>query len=368
MKIGLFGGSFDPVHRGHVAAAKAAKSFLGLDRLIVIPSRIAPHKRGGATADGALRAELLKIAFRGIAEVSTFELDAAGTSYSYLTCRHFREKYPDATLFFLVGADMLRDFFTWKEPRAILGCVTLAAFGRAGDNPELHDAFRAAFGVDYIDVPFMGDASSSTQARVDLAFGKDGGLDEEVLKRVRASGCYTDPVIQAALALETEERREHSYRVARLAVARAKSAGIPERTALLAAAIHDCGKSVPLDSPLLAGFSVPADVPAPVLHQYTGAYIAQTLGVDDEEVLDAVRYHASGREDMTPLGKLVYAADLLEEGRKFAGVEELRALFWEDLDRCMEAALLHQIEYLRSAGKPVYALTYRAYEWLKSKK
>lgn len=372
MKIGLFGGSFDPIHSEHVEYVLAAKEFLALDRVIVIPSYIAPHKRGGSAASGKDRLAMCKIVFGkyDFAEVSDYEIRAGGTSYTYLTCRHFRDLYPNDTLFFLVGADMLENFFHWRNPEEILSCVTLAACGRGDSAPaSLHEKFISRFGVDFIEVPFTGEAVSSTELRVALAFGKGHkALDEGVLTYIRQHGLYSHPAIAPALALERPMRREHSYRVALMACRRARSLGIPEEKALLAAALHDCAKYVSLDeSPLLKDFPYYGNVPEQVLHQLTGAYLAQTLfGIDDEEILDAIRYHTTGRPKMGQLEKLIYLADMLEEGRDFPGVEGLRSLFWKDLDACLAGALEHQMEYLQKSGEPIFYLTERAYQWIKS--
>lgn len=369
MRIALYGGSFDPVHKEHRRLVEAAIAELKLDKVIVIPSYRAPHKALGAHESGAERLALLNIAFRDMpsVEVSDYELAAGGTSYSYLTCAHFAERYPDAERFFLVGADMLENFFDWYRPEDILKRVTLVACGRAGRSPaEQKLRFSERFGCDFLQLSFAGEEVSSTDIRVLLAFGKScGALDDEVAREIRKRGLYTHPAIFEALALEKEERREHSFRVALMAVNRAKSLSIPEEKALLAAALHDCGKYVPLPSPLLKGFSPPEGVPQPVLHQYTGAYLAEhVFGITDREILDAIRYHTSGRAGMSTIEKLIYLSDLLEEGRTFAGVEELRALFWQDLDRCLYESLKRQIEYLNTTEKPVYPLTEEAFRWI----
>ena len=149
-----------------------------------------------------------------------------------------------------------------------------------------------------------------------------------------------------------------------MACKRSKSLGIPLEKALIAAMLHDCGKYVSLSSPLLAGFRCPPGVPEPVLHQYTGAYLAEhSFGVSDAEILDAIRYHTSGREGMGRLEKLVFLSDMLEDGRNYDGVEALRALFWRDLDACLKTAFCEQLAFLRASGRPVYPLTERAAEW-----
>lgn len=377
MRIALFGGSFDPVHNEHIEYIKAAKEALSLDKVIVIPSYLAPHKGLGAVACGEHRFQMCRLALQGIgyAEVSDFELARKEKSYTFITAKHFAEVYKGSELFFLVGADMLEDFFTWKNPESILASVQLAACSRGKNSAsELHRKFTERFQKDYLEIPFRGSKISSTELRVRLAFGKETKeLDPAVRDYIEERGLYRHPSIAPALALEKEERREHSFRVALLAAARARSLHIPEEKAVLAAALHDCGKYVPSDSPLLNGFIPPdSEVPAPVLHQYTGAYLAEhCFGIRDEEILDAIRFHTSGREDMTPLGKLIFLADMLELGRSFEGVEVLREAFWRDLDECLMRCFEHQNAYLeknKNKGCSVYSLTKRAYNWLKNKK
>ena len=108
-------------------------------------------------------------------------------------------------------------------------------------------------------------------------------------------------------------------------------------------------------------------VPAPVLHQYTGAYLAEHyFGVTDEDVLNAVRYHTSGRPAMSVLEKLIFLSDMLEPGRLFPKVDKLRAYFAKDLNEGMFRALDHQIKYLKKGKGEIYPLTFRAHEYYKN--
>ncbi|MDE7265595.1 MAG: bis(5'-nucleosyl)-tetraphosphatase (symmetrical) YqeK, partial [Clostridia bacterium] len=110
-------------------------------------------------------------------------------------------------------------------------------------------------------------------------------------------------------------------------------------------------------------------VPEQVMHQYTGAYVAEReFNVSEEDILNAVKYHTSGRADMSPLEKLIFLSDMLEEGRTFEGVNELRALFKKDVDECLLTALKRQIDYLNSKGEKIYEKTIEAYEFLKGTK
>lgn len=376
MRIGLYGGSFDPVHTEHVRLVRAAMKSLSLDKVFLLPTFVAPHKDGGAHASPSDRETMCRIAFRDVkgAEVDRFELDAGGTSYTYLTCRAFRERFKNDELFLLVGADMLENFFSWKDPESILSDVRLAACGRGEDDPEqFRTRFFERFHTDFVSVPFTGKDVSSTMIRVALAFrgATDvdlSAMDGEVLSYSEQHKLYRFEQAFRALLLEKESRRAHSYRVARLACRRARSLHIPEEKALVTAMLHDCAKSLSSDDPLLKGF-VPPDAPPPVLHQYAGAYVAEhSFGIEEEDVLDAVRFHTTGRENMTPLGALLFLSDLLEEGRDFQGVEELRRLFFTDFEECMKVSLSHQLYYLRSTGDPVDPHTEAAFRWYNSRK
>ena len=138
--------------------------------------------------------------------------------------------------------------------------------------------------------------------------------------------------------------------------------------------MHDCAKNLPEDSPYLDGFAPLqewGDIPAPVLHQYQGAYVAKThFAVQDQDVLNAIRYHTSGRPNMSELEKLIFLADMLEEERRYTGVDELRALFWDrtGLDKCLAEALYQTLLFLESKGGDIYPLTKATYEFYKDKR
>ncbi|MGN0612381.1 MAG: nicotinate (nicotinamide) nucleotide adenylyltransferase [Porcipelethomonas sp.] len=141
-RIGLFGGSFNPIHNGHINLAVSVKDELLLDRVIFIPSGTAPHKSSEEYADAADRLEMCRLAVEDHPgfEVSDFEVSRTGKSYSIYTVRHFRELYPDDELFLMVGSDMLLSFESWYKYEEILRNVTLAAVSRSGtDFDELYN-------------------------------------------------------------------------------------------------------------------------------------------------------------------------------------------------------------------------------------
>lgn len=145
MRLGLYGGSFDPVHRGHLLVARAAMEELSLDRLIFIPAAQSPFKPGITPAPAAFRARLLRLALAGETryEVSTTEVDRGGVSYSIDTVREFTARHPGAELHWLIGADHVATLPLWRESAALAELVRFVVIPRPGISPpELEKPFR----------------------------------------------------------------------------------------------------------------------------------------------------------------------------------------------------------------------------------
>ena len=378
MRIAIFGGSFDPVHTEHIQLVEFALAELALDMLFVMPAYAPPHKKGKVLSPDENRLEMCRRAFvhLGKVVVSDYEIAKGGVSYTYLTCKYFKEQYPDAEIFWLVGTDMLRDFPNWKNPEEILSYVTLAVCGRNEQEAWIEKEqahFHRLFGKNFVYLSYMGKDISSTKIRVLAGAGDslDGLVTTPVAKYIEESGLYTIPRANEALALEQPKRRAHSLRVAELAAKRAVQLQISEKKAIEAALLHDCAKNLSNNSPYLEGFSLPTEwgeVPQEVAHQFAGAYVCErAFGVEDEEVLNAIRYHTSGRPNMCALEKLIFLADMLEVERNYDCVDILRDLFWKDIDVCLERALLETLKFLERKGDEVYPLTRLAYDYYAKK-
>lgn len=134
MKIGVFGGTFDPIHYGHLRMAEFAREVARLDRVLFLPNYVSPFKTGGKVTPGALRAEMLHRATQDnpAFSVVTLEIDQPGPSYTVDTLRTLRMETPDAELFFLIGADALRGLPGWREPDALLDLAHFIAVTRPG--------------------------------------------------------------------------------------------------------------------------------------------------------------------------------------------------------------------------------------------
>ena len=199
-------------------------------------------------------------------------------------------------------------------------------------------------------------------------------VGDSVAAYIERKELYKIPFASCALALEKQSRKEHSLRVASVAAKRAVELGIDEKRAIAAALFHDCAKNLKKEDALLEGFVLAPEwgnVPDAVFHQFAGAYLAEKkFGVTDSEVLDAIRYHTSGRARMGELEKLIFLADMVESGRDFKGVETIRELFFEHsqkgvgaLDACLKEALSQTVEFLKEKGAEIYPLTIEAYKF-----
>ena len=138
LRLGLFGGTFDPPHIGHLMVAQEVVEQLSLDCLLFVVAGLPPHKLGEVLSPPHIRAEMVRAAVGGnpLLDVSEVELGREGPTYTVDTLRHFRESYPDAELFFLLGADQLAEFHEWQDPEGIAGLATLVAVGRDGVAPD----------------------------------------------------------------------------------------------------------------------------------------------------------------------------------------------------------------------------------------
>ena len=178
-KIGLIGGSFDPVHFGHLLAAQGAAERLGLERVVFIPAKQPPHKMDRHLASFDHRYAMVKTAIRGnpLFEVSDVEMRRGGKSYSIDTIHMLREEYgQDCKMYFIVGADMVRDLPTWKHVHALVKLVSFAIVLRPGfDSLRDLEAIR----------PRMGDRFVQETKRYIISIPPNGVSATEIRRRLR---------------------------------------------------------------------------------------------------------------------------------------------------------------------------------------
>ena len=385
-RIGIFGGSFDPPHIGHMHAAKQAMQMLGLDRLLLIPANAAPHKQG-SFAPASHRLQMLRLAAQNLpgAEISDMELQRNGPSFTFETVQQVRAMYPDAELFLLMGSDMFLTFQEWRNPETILENASLAVFyrgdkGEKGKVAEQKAVFEATGHsvrlVEQNAVPI-----SSTQMRRLLAFGcADEFLPDGVADYIRQNRLYhidapwknlpMEELEQVVISLLNPNRVAHVLGCRDTAVALAKHWGVDETDAGRAGLLHDVTKA--LDGPLqltlcrcygkvLDDFSL--QYPK-TLHALTGSLVAQRIFGENDAVVSAIECHTTGKAAMNMLEKIIYVADYMEPNRDFPGVEQLRRLAFSDMDGALRCGLNMTLEHLKRQGAEVSPASKEALAYL----
>jgi nicotinate-nucleotide adenylyltransferase len=166
-RLGLFGGTFDPPHVGHLALAEWARERLRLDRVLFVPAGQPPHKRGRPISSAAARLAMIRLATRGHPgfEVSTLELEAAGPSFTIDTLRRVGSRHPRARLYLVVGTDSLDEFRSWRSPEEILECATLAVAARPGSGRAATRAWARRHGVVWLGNPGLEVSSTLVRER-----------------------------------------------------------------------------------------------------------------------------------------------------------------------------------------------------------
>ena len=200
MRLGLYGGSFDPIHIGHLLLAESALEQCRLDRVWFMPAKTSPHKRKQEPTDAEHRVEMLKLAIGGheAFEVSLKEIERGGISYTVDTLRELSKENPGDELFLLLGADSLADLATWKSPDEICRLATLVVAGRPG--PAVSDYGSLADVVDRqriahferhrVEMPQIGVSSSDLRGRVEAGKSIRYRTTRAVEKYIEAHGLY----------------------------------------------------------------------------------------------------------------------------------------------------------------------------------
>ena len=386
-KIGIFGGSFNPPHIGHIRAAAFAREQLGLDRVLLIPACEAPHKQlPNVTPEQRLQMLELAVSDADGLEASDVELTRGGTSYTYETLEALKECYPKAEFTLLLGSDMLLGFEQWINAEEILKSASLAVLLR--DEKREQELISGAMkrirdkggNVTLLSNPVT--EISSTQLRRLLAFGcGQEFLPERVWTYIRENGLYDTKADWKNLSMEQLEpivirllnpnRVRHVLGCRDTCVALARRWGADEQDAARAGILHDITKALdgPLQLTLCHAYGKILDdfsrkYPK-TLHALTGSLVAERIFGENERVVSAICSHTTGKANMNTLEKIVYVADYMEPNRDFPGVERLRQLADSDLTAALKLGLEMTLEHLDRQGCEVSPQSAEALAYLK---
>lgn len=368
MKTVIFGGTFNPVHNGHINLVNAVIEQLSPERLIVIPSNIPPHKVADCLASDADRMNMLTLAFENIPNVtvSDCELTRKGRSYTVDTLEYFSELYPNDDLYFVMGTDMLQTLPNWHRSDRIMQLATLLGVSRDNNDEKLIAEYceaikRAGGRCELIKCQPYPISSTEIRENISADIAKNA-LPEKVYKYICEHRLYQKqdayPLTEEQLAEYeayikahlSEKRYHHSLCVAKEAVYLARRFACDENKALVAGLLHDVCKEISYDEQLelarRSGYEISeAELSGPKTYHGIAAVtlVKERFGIVDQDILNAIRFHTVARGNMSLLEKIIYMADLTSEERSYPDVERVRNINRSDIDLGMYEAMSFSI-------------------------
>ncbi len=344
MKVLVFGGSFDPVHKGHVSLFRRAMKVIAPDVAHIVPAYHSPFKAKSPTPF-RLRMKMLKQAFAGFSGHIVFddyELKQGGKTYTYQLVQYLKKRYKNPGIYLLVGTDCLNDLHNWKNPEYIFKNAVVVAGKRKGYN-ENPAAFKHLF------LPGFFPKLSSSRVRAHILACGDipDTVPPQIAPTIRENKLYGLAVHDWLKAHLKTNRYLHSKNVAEMAAALSDIYDVNVESAVKAGILHDAGKG--FSGPELIHFCKEHKIKVPffedicrlepsLLHSYASAWLAQHLfDVRDKDILAAIAEHTLGSLHMSTLSKILFVADISSKDRKYKDAFVIRNLALQDLD----AALLY---------------------------
>lgn len=399
MKIGVFGGTFDPIHIGHINIIKAAASSGILDEIVVIPSAIPPLKLLEKTSFSSYRYQMVHIAlehetFEIPVKLSDIELNRSGKSYTIDTIRELKTKYSNNdTIILIYGTDILYDIEKWFRPNEIMNECELLIFNRPGycDQEIVNqiDVLKNKYGAIISRLNAKTIDISSTQIRENICKSDNSYnsfLTKEVKNFIEKNALYSystelglisHDVFQTLIKYEqilykliNTHRIIHSLNTMREAVRLANIFNGDIDKSAIAGLLHDCAKSVTTCKKMSKAQNndqnnIDNTIDPNIEHAYFGKAVAiEYFNIDDADILNAIYFHTTSRTNSSLLEKIVYVADKIEPARNFPRINDLRKISYKNLDEGLFECLSDIIEVLLKENNTPHIDSLKAFEEL----
>ena len=355
MKKILFGGSFDPIHLGHTHMAACASKQLDAD-VIFLPTAAAIWKEESTPVEHKIKMVELAIEGNPRFSIDLYEVQKGEKqNYSIDTVKYFVQKYPNDQFYYLIGSDQVNAFHKWKNAKELSQLAQIIYFARPGyylDENNINE---------YRMLRIEGDGKeiSSTHIRGLNALE----LDKRVADYIVSNNLYFVAKIRSFLS---ERRFNHSVSVANLAYEIAKKHNFKNPgDAYIAGLLHDISKEIPNKEEIMVEhYKEYCDLPKFAYHQFASEYIARTeFGIEDKNILEAIEFHATGKDNMCDLAKIIYAADKIEPTRGFDSSELIQAMM-NDVEKGFKTVLQANKEFLENNRKDINnRLTLKCFEY-----
>lgn len=377
-KLAIMGGTFDPIHMGHLVTAEEVRHEFDVDEVLFVPTGHPPHKSNinMTTCEHRYLMTVLATAANPCFKVSRIEMEREGVTYTIDTIKELRRIYGnEVQLYFITGADAIHKILTWKESEELLQICDFVAVTRPGYNKEelieqiegLKKQYEA--NIYFLEVPALAISSSDIRRRLSEMKPIKYLVPQEVENYIKKYGLYhyqirlteqeKEAMYDYVASKLSPKRYAHTRGVVEMALEYAKRNGVDYDETFIAALFHDIAKELPVKASraLCETYHIELDAYEQkhihLAHGKIGAMILQRdWGISKPSILNGIKYHTLGRLNMTDLEKVIYLADMTEEGRgSYKGKEEIKRLAQYNLDRAMYKALTSSYDYITNILK-----------------
>ena len=377
-RLAIMGGTFDPIHMGHLVTAEEVRHEFQVDEVIFVPTGHPPHKShiNMTTCEHRYLMTVLATAANPYFKVSRIEIDREGVTYTIDTIKELKRVYgEEVELYFITGADAVHKILGWKESAELLQLCEFVAVTRPGYNKEelIHkvETLNAQYetNIHFLEVPALAISSSDIRRRLLESKPIKYLVPEEVENYIKKHELYDYKIhltedekacmYDYVASKLTPKRYAHTRGVVEMALEYAKLNGIDYDETFIAALFHDIAKQLSPEETLALceKYGIELDeyerTHIQLAHGKVGAVILQRdWGISKPSILNAIKYHTVGRMNMTDLDKIIYLADMTEEGRSsYKGKEEIKRLAQYNLNRAMYKALVCSYNYVSNILK-----------------
>ena len=377
-KLAIMGGTFDPIHMGHLVTAEEVRHEFQVDEVLFVPTGHPPHKSNinMTTCEHRYLMTVLATAANPYFKVSRIEIEREGVTYTIDTIKELKRIYGnEVQLYFITGADAVHKILSWKESRELLQICDFVAVTRPGYNKEelieqieeLNKQYKT--NIHFLEVPALAISSSDIRRRLNEMKPIKYLVPQEVENYIKKHELYNyqirltdkekEAMYQYVASKLSPKRYAHTRGVVEMALEYAKLNGLDYDETFIAALFHDIAKELSSEESLALceKYHIELDEYERkhiyLAHGKVGAAILERdWGISKPSILNGIKYHTLGRLNMTDLEKVIYLADMTEEGRSsYKGKEEIKRLAQYNLDRAMYKALTSSYNYVTNILK-----------------
>ena len=385
-KLAIMGGKLDPIHIGHLVTAEEVRHEFDVDEVIFVPTGHPPHKShiNMTTSEHRYLMTVLATAANASFKVSRMEIEREGVTYTIDTIKELKRIYGEhVQLYFITGADAIHKILSWKDSAELLKMCEFVAVTRPGYNKEelikqIEDLNRTyATNINFLEVPALAISSSNIRSRMGKGKPIKYLVPQEVENYIKKYNLYhyeiylteeeKEKMYDYVASRLSPKRYAHTRGVVEMALEYAKLNGEDCNETFIAALFHDIAKELsPAESLRLCElYGIELDdfekTHLHLAHGKIGAAILEhEWGINKPNIINSIKYHTVGRLNMSNLEKIIYLADMTEEGRSsYKGKEQIKHLAQYNLDHAMYKAICSSFNYVTNILKQeVHPITY----------